>query len=590
MTTPTANPIPSTSPLDLLFNAETLDQIINGASASVPDRFGIGRLTLAGALARLGTITSRGSWVTATLYQFGDLVNNAGTWYISLDTHTSGASFAGDQAAHWRIYQGVNAGDLASQSAGFGAELVGRSFVVAASRTELKTLGTSRGQVAFLTEAGREGDFVWRAGNYSTQVAADTQEGIYVKANAVAATSGAWVRKTVGDGEWHSDWFGVPNDPAAGAGGGTEVQAHTQASALINLGNIVKPSLVRWGSKIFTLGAALPLIAWQVIFEGSRGFQGTIFCKRFVEASATLGVFRFGDYGFHLRDITWRATSGSGGSFVSVVLSGNAPAAGRTFVERCYFSGGDFVNYNFYVNGSTNVTVSGPSYRGIWFMGGEFFGCAVSSIKLVSVHHVFADGIFITSSGGTSTTVLDIGGDATAYSDDIQMTGQIGGAVTMDYLQGRSVFRSPQIANITVGANCTTKITWDGPRHAGVVTNNAPAGVFNHTWDGEVVVSGGTTTTGWRKWGDGRLEVWDQKTTASGVLTGQSWPLAFTSSAVRPRANVSADAGTNIITIPQITNVTTSGYDLKAGNLNYSTAAVGAASVTVTLSAIGSAA
>jgi hypothetical protein len=65
-------------------------------------------------------------WVTGTLYQARDVVSNSGTWYIALDTHTSGATFAGDLAAHWRVYQGVLAADLSdTASAALGDALMG---------------------------------------------------------------------------------------------------------------------------------------------------------------------------------------------------------------------------------------------------------------------------------------------------------------------------------------------------------------------------------------------------------------------------------------------------------------------------------
>lgn len=63
-----------------------------------------------------------------------------------------------------------------------------------ADRTALKALNTAVTTLAFLGEAGREGAFKWTVGDYSTQIAADTQEGVYVKADAIAATAGAWVR------------------------------------------------------------------------------------------------------------------------------------------------------------------------------------------------------------------------------------------------------------------------------------------------------------------------------------------------------------------------------------------------------------
>lgn len=64
-------------------------------------------------------------------------------------------------------------------------------------RTEMKALDTAIVKVAFLKENGREGWFKWTTGDYSAQIAADTAEGIYIKANAVASSSGAWVRQGV---------------------------------------------------------------------------------------------------------------------------------------------------------------------------------------------------------------------------------------------------------------------------------------------------------------------------------------------------------------------------------------------------------
>lgn len=73
--------------------------------------------------------------------------------------------------------------------------------------TALKALATGVGSV-LLRESGREGSFIWRTGDFSAQIAADTAEGIYIKADSVAATAGAWVR--VYDGPVRPTWFGAP--------------------------------------------------------------------------------------------------------------------------------------------------------------------------------------------------------------------------------------------------------------------------------------------------------------------------------------------------------------------------------------------
>jgi hypothetical protein len=80
-----------------------------------------------------------------------------------------------------------------------------------ATRTALKDLDTTVHTTAFLSESGREGLFFWRTGNYSTQIAADTQEGLYVKANAIASTAGSWVRQR-DDLTCNVKWFGATGD------------------------------------------------------------------------------------------------------------------------------------------------------------------------------------------------------------------------------------------------------------------------------------------------------------------------------------------------------------------------------------------
>ena len=78
------------------------------------------------------------------------------------------------------------------------------------TRTALKALNTSTITIAVLNEARRSGQFVWTTGNYSPYVAADPQEGVYIKADSVAASDGAWVR--VFNGPFNVDWFGAVGD------------------------------------------------------------------------------------------------------------------------------------------------------------------------------------------------------------------------------------------------------------------------------------------------------------------------------------------------------------------------------------------
>lgn len=86
----------------------------------------------------------------------------------------------------------------------------GSGMATAATIAALKDTDPADGQV-YLTEVGRSGMFLWRAGDYSTHIAADTNNGVYVKADSTAATVGAWVREFDFQ-DYQSKWFGAVAD------------------------------------------------------------------------------------------------------------------------------------------------------------------------------------------------------------------------------------------------------------------------------------------------------------------------------------------------------------------------------------------
>lgn len=63
------------------------------------------------------------------------------------------------------------------------------------TRASLKAIDTTKETCAILTELGREGTFIWRTGNYSSQISGDTQEGVFLKSDFSPSSSGAWVRE-----------------------------------------------------------------------------------------------------------------------------------------------------------------------------------------------------------------------------------------------------------------------------------------------------------------------------------------------------------------------------------------------------------
>lgn len=174
------------------------------------------------------------------------------------------------------------------------------------TRTALKAIDTTKETCAILTESGREGIFVWTAGDYSTQVTADTLEGVFVKANAVAASSGAWVRCY--EGALQASWFGsraVPgfdNTPALSGA----VSIGFAISNFLNIEydggqfdfstplSIIMPNSAGWstkstttttvgtGTKVFTVASGLsivpgdPATAYRLGLTGTLRMSGTV--------------------------------------------------------------------------------------------------------------------------------------------------------------------------------------------------------------------------------------------------------------------------------------------------------------------------
>lgn len=82
------------------------------------------------------------------------------------------------------------------------------------SRTVLKAVEpTAPGEVAYLSEEGREGKFRWRVGDYSAQIAGDPLEGLYIESSVAGfdRTVGAWVR-VIKHGFVDPDWWGAVPD------------------------------------------------------------------------------------------------------------------------------------------------------------------------------------------------------------------------------------------------------------------------------------------------------------------------------------------------------------------------------------------
>ena len=148
---PTTNPVPSTDPSDLLFNAVKLDEVVNGAFASYTDRLGVSRRTLSGidaeATSRMDAIDAAAVTQRTNIQNSADVVLG-GIGYvppvayaagISLTMQTQTVSYNGNAYApkiaslpfttsgafeteKFRLIQGLAAVDVAAPG---GSSLIG---------------------------------------------------------------------------------------------------------------------------------------------------------------------------------------------------------------------------------------------------------------------------------------------------------------------------------------------------------------------------------------------------------------------------------------------------------------------------------
>lgn len=89
----------------------------------------------------------------------------------------------------------------------------GPASMIVSTIADLKALDTTVFTRAVLTDTLRGGIFIWKANDLSTLVGLDPGEGVFIEADDVPATSGAWVRQV--DGPYSPLWFGCTLDGVA---------------------------------------------------------------------------------------------------------------------------------------------------------------------------------------------------------------------------------------------------------------------------------------------------------------------------------------------------------------------------------------
>lgn len=215
-----ATRVPIASIVDNLMSTSALVPLSAAQGKVLKDLIdGLGDITPVADLAEASTLTGldRGD-----LVHVGD--NGAGKWARYQVTAAGDGTWAGStRVLLWTQDQapathGHVAGDITDSTTDGRAIVTGANFAAirtllglsppCANRAALAAIDTTKITGAYLCESGREGTWAWRTGDYAAQIAADTAEGLYLKADSVAASAGAWVR--VYDGAVRPTWFGAP--------------------------------------------------------------------------------------------------------------------------------------------------------------------------------------------------------------------------------------------------------------------------------------------------------------------------------------------------------------------------------------------
>lgn len=283
----TGNPLGSTDPRDLSDNAENLDRAVNDiTSATWTDRFGVKRTTLAGQTGYIGTGPNgeiEDYAVGQKLTTFSTIIRYNGEFYRpaagAMLPYTTTATTPDLDANLVAVGDAVLRQQLASNTLGQGSDLIAHTgtsdtvtqaldkrTIYVGSVAELEALSLDAGANVYLTQEGRAGEFVVKAGTPPS----DPQKGIYI-----VLANGNYAERVEKE-RLYVTWFG-----AVGDGSTDDTASINGAIALAGFyGTIIFPG----GQKSFLITSELiQLEGQQWIFEGGqraskllKGYNGNV--------------------------------------------------------------------------------------------------------------------------------------------------------------------------------------------------------------------------------------------------------------------------------------------------------------------------
>jgi len=236
------------------------------------------------------------------------------------------------------------------------------SNMTVTSRTAMAALeNPESGQPVYLSEGGRSGTFVWNIADLSTEVAADTQQGIYIAPNNDATgASGAWVRVFNKADGINISWFGATSD------GSTD--SSTILAAALLFADTYSISVVNWdGDYAFSETLSLPN-KLRVTGDYSRVPSASEGASKMTWVGAALPMFELATTGTQIDNVSV-LNNGSATDFLEIVSGGqrlfldsvtfSLPDVSNKFSRSVIRSSGNRIGYSLFreINASSNAPV-----------------------------------------------------------------------------------------------------------------------------------------------------------------------------------------------------------------------------------------
>lgn len=410
---------------------------------------------------------------------------------------------------------------------------------VVATRTALAAVATADHAAAYLTEAGREGTFLWRGSNLSTLVAADTSQVIYVApASDPTGASGAWVRLH-NTGEFLIEWAGGKRNDTTF----DNKAAHDAAVAVLLATGF---NVLLFATGVYTyLSAPAPHtfgVQLKGAGHGSALDNGATNLERRFNQTNTAAFLKwdgtgpeFNSTGGGIQRLNVVAASGtSGGVAVHLYATSDSQRPGYFEISHVLVwgtSGGTWA-YALIQDGSNCTTASGQGLRDVAFTNVYLSGATVETCQIINGTNNQYMGLYVYQAGGSSAVMRITGTSSASTSKSTNGFGSIyvSGDLILQNCDHQILFGYATTLTVT-GDTTNSKFYGDYSsvvfsgitRYAAANSNNTQ--VFDKTTLQGIAGS----TSGSRLAPDGIMEAWGQAsiaTTATTVTMGVTFGAA----------------------------------------------------------------